>query len=81
MELLAMRSERAIVAAARELGVEPLALATSLQDGRLAQLILEVRLAERRSSGESRDRLSRLLDALPGSAAWPLRRRSDRNEG
>lgn len=63
-----MRSERAIVAAARELGVDPLALATALQDGRLAQLILEVRLAEQRISGPGRDRLARLVDALPRAA-------------
>lgn len=65
MELLSMRAERAIVAAARELGVDPLALATSLQDGRLAQLVLELRLVERRSGGASRERLARLLAALP----------------
>ena len=68
MELLSVRSERAIIAAARELGVDPLALATALQDGRLAQLVLELRLAERRSSGASQDRLTRLLDALPASS-------------
>ena len=62
-----MRSERAVISAARELGVNPLALATALQDGRLAQLVLEVRLAERRMSGPGRDRLTRLLDALPVS--------------
>lgn len=66
MELLSMRAERAIVSAARELGVDPLALANALQDGRLAQLVLELRLAERRAGGDSRDRLNRLLQALPG---------------
>jgi hypothetical protein len=65
MELLSMRAERAIVSAARELGVDPLALATALQDGRLAQLVLELRLAERRAGGASRDRLTRLLESLP----------------
>ena len=69
-----MRAERAIVSAARELGVDPLALATSLQDGRLAQLVLELRLAERRTGGESRDRLTRLLEALPGAPAGPAER-------
>ena len=68
MELLSMRAERAIVSAARELGVDPLALATSLQDGRLAQLVLELQLVERRTGGESRERLARLLDALPARA-------------
>ena len=66
MELLSMRAERAIVSAARELGMDPLALATALQDGRLAQLVLELRLAERRMGGASRERLTRLLGALPG---------------
>ena len=66
MELLSLRAERAIKSAAHELGVDPLALATSLQDGRLAQLVLELRLAERRIDGASRDRLTRLLDSLPG---------------
>ena len=65
MELLSMRAERAIVSAARELGVDPLALATSLQDGRLAQLVLELKLAERRTGGASRERLARLLDSIP----------------
>jgi hypothetical protein len=65
MELLSMRAERAIVSAARELGVDPLALATSLQDGRLAQLVLELKLAEGRTAGASRERLARLLEALP----------------
>ncbi len=65
MELLSLRSERAVTAAARELGVDPLALANALQDGRLAQLVLELRLAERRASGASRERLIRLLDSLP----------------
>jgi hypothetical protein len=68
MELLSLRSERAVTAAARELGVDPLALANALQDGRLAQLVLELRLAERRASGASRDRLIRLLDSLPARA-------------
>jgi hypothetical protein len=67
MELLSMRAERAIVSAARELGVDPLALATSLQDGRLAQLVLELKLVERRAGGASRERLTRLLDALPAA--------------
>jgi len=67
MELLSIRAERAMVSAARELGVDPLALATSLQDGRLAQLVLELRIAERRIEGESRDRLARLLAALPSA--------------
>lgn len=67
-----MRSERAIVAAARELGVDPLALANALQDGRLAQLILEVRLAERRISGPGHERLARLVDALPRGAQGRL---------
>ena len=66
MELLSLRAERAIVAAAHELGVDALALATALQDGRLAQLVLELRLAERRMDGAARDRLTRLLEALPG---------------
>jgi len=61
-----MKSERAVTTAARELGVDPLALANALQDGRLAQLVLELRLAERRATGASRDRLLRLLEALPG---------------
>ena len=65
MELLSIRAERAIVAAARELGVDPLALATALQDGRLAQLVLELRLAEHRTDGASRERLARLLASLP----------------
>jgi hypothetical protein len=65
MELLSIRAERAIISAARELGVDPLALATSLQDGRLAQLVLELKLAERRTGGASRERLTRLLDSLP----------------
>jgi hypothetical protein len=65
MELLSMRAERAITSAARELGVDPLALANALQDGRLAQLVLELRLAERRAGGASRDRLTRLLESLP----------------
>ena len=65
MELVSIRAERAIVSAARELGVDPLALATSLQDGRLAQLVLELQLVERRAGGASRERLARLLDALP----------------
>ena len=65
MELLSLRAERAIVSAARELAIDPLALATALQDGRLAQLVLELRLAERRLSGASRERVTRLLDSLP----------------
>lgn len=65
MELLSIRAERAILSAARELGVDPLALATALQDGRLAQIVLELRLAERRVDGASRDRLARLLATLP----------------
>ena len=69
MELLSIRAERAILSAARELGVDPLALATSLQDGRIAQLVLELRLAERRGEGASRDRLARLLAALPDAPA------------
>lgn len=69
MELLAVRSERAFVAAARELGVDPLALANALQDGRLAQLVLELRLAEFRASGPGRDRLRRLLEHLPSGPA------------
>ena len=68
MELLSIRAERAILSAARELGVDPLALATSLQDGRLAQLVLELRLAENRIEGASRDRLTRLLATLPSGA-------------
>ena len=68
MELLSIRAERAIRSAAQELGVDPLALATSLQEGRLAQLVLELRLAERRYEGASRDRLVRLLAALPVAA-------------
>lgn len=71
MELLSIRAERAIKSAALELGVDPLALATSLQDGRLAQLVLELRLAEAKTDGSSRDRLTRLLDALPESSARP----------
>lgn len=65
MELLAARSERAIVSAARELGVDSLSLANALQNGRLAQLILELHLAERRASGPGGDRLRRLLQDLP----------------
>lgn len=65
MELLAARSERAIVSAARELGVDSLSLANALQNGRLAQLILELRLAERRTSGPGGERLRRLLEDLP----------------
>jgi hypothetical protein len=70
MDLLALRSERAIVSAARELGVDALALADALQNGRLAQLILELRLAERRATGPGRERLMKLLEELPdGSGA------------
>lgn len=65
MELLAMRSERAIVTAARELGIDPLALANALQDGKLAQLVLELRLAEQRATGHGRDRLRRILADVP----------------
>ena len=65
MELLALRSERAIITAARELGIDALALANSLQDGRLAQLVLELRLAERRAEGPGGDRLRKLLAVLP----------------
>lgn len=65
MDLLALRAERAIVYAARELGVNPLALATALGDGRLAQLVLELRLAERKLNGPGRERLARLLETLP----------------
>ena len=65
MDLLAARSERAIVSAARELEVDALTLANALQNGRLAQLILELRLAERRFDGAAGERLRRLLDELP----------------
>ena len=78
MELLSLRSERAIVSAAHELSVDPLALANALQNGRLAQLVLELRIAERRLSGASAERLARLLASLPqaeregGIGAEPL---------
>jgi len=65
MELLSLRAERAIVSAARELAVDPLALANALQDGRLAQMVWELRIAERRLHGPARERVSRLLELLP----------------
>lgn len=69
MELLTLRAERAISAAARELGVDALALATALQDGRLAQIILELRIAECDATGPRRLRLEKLLDYLPAASA------------
>ena len=62
MELLSLRAERAIVTAARELAVDPLALANALQDGRLAQIVWELRMIALRGQR---------------GAGWPRERGSD----
>ena len=75
MDRFELLCTRAVVDAATLLEVDPEQLAHALQNGRIAQLIVEARIAaEPQPAGEAprrdrRQRLLRLLDGLPDASA------------